>query len=145
VFLSPFYTSEVQTAANAISDPTQKAKALSVVNIPTFIWLDVVAKVPTLGDQLANASALAAASGRKYLVQIVVYDLPDRDCAAAASNGEFSIAAGGLTKYMNYIHQIVAQITSGLSDGFYVYLINVTFHRQSFPMSESSLSLSQIR
>jgi cellulose 1,4-beta-cellobiosidase len=144
VFLIPFYASEVQTAANAISDPTQKAKALSVANIPTFTWLDVVSKVPAHGDQLANASALAAAAGRKYLVQVVVYDLPDRDCAAAASNGKFSIAAGGLTKYMNYIDQIVAQIKSGLSDGFHVCLINVAFHRQSFPMSES-LSLSQIR
>ena len=109
-FLSPFYASEVQTAVNAISDPTQKTKALSMANIPTFAWLDVVAKIPSFGDQLANARSLAASSGWKYLVQVVAYDLSDRDCAAAASNGEFSIAASGLTKYMNYIDQIVAQI-----------------------------------
>lgn len=36
-----------------------------------------------------------------------MYDLPDRDCAAKASNGEFSIADGGLDKYKNYIDQMV--------------------------------------
>lgn len=36
----------------------------------------------------------------------VVYDLPDRDCAALASNGEFSIADGGVEKYKAYIDSI---------------------------------------
>lgn len=38
----------------------------------------------------------------------VVYDLPDRDCAALASNGEYSIADGGLAKYYAYIDAIKA-------------------------------------
>jgi cellulose 1,4-beta-cellobiosidase len=38
----------------------------------------------------------------------VVYDLPDRDCAAAASNGEYSIANNGVANYKNYIDTIVA-------------------------------------
>lgn len=37
----------------------------------------------------------------------VVYDLPDRDCAAAASNGEYSIANNGIANYKNYIDTIV--------------------------------------
>jgi cellulose 1,4-beta-cellobiosidase len=81
-----------------------KAKAASVANIPTFTWFDTVAKVPNLGTYLADAQS------KNQLVQIVVYDLPDRDCAALASNGEFSIADDGLNKYKNYIDQIVAQI-----------------------------------
>lgn len=36
----------------------------------------------------------------------VVYDLPDRDCAAAASNGEWSIANGGAANYKAYIKRI---------------------------------------
>jgi cellulose 1,4-beta-cellobiosidase len=35
-----------------------------------------------------------------------VYDLPDRDCAAAASNGEFAIANGGAANYKAYIDRI---------------------------------------
>ncbi|KAG6917927.1 Beta-glucosidase cel3A [Tephrocybe rancida] len=110
IYLTPFYANEVTAAAAAISDSTQKAKALKVANIPTFTWFDVIAKTSTLGTYLADASAKGKASGTKYLVQIVVYDLPDRDCAALASNGEFSIANDGLNKYKTYIDQLVAQI-----------------------------------
>ncbi|KAI0273466.1 cellulase CEL6B [Gloeopeniophorella convolvens] len=110
IFLPPYYAAEVQAAAAQISDATQKAKALSVANIPTFTWYDQVSKVPSLGELLGNASALGKSSGQKQLVEIVVYDLPDRDCAAAASNGEFSISNNGQANYFNYIDQLVAQI-----------------------------------
>lgn len=110
IYLSPVYAAEVQAAAALITDPTQKSNALSVANIPTFIWFDQVAKVPDLGTYLAAAQTLQNSSGQKYIVQIVVYDLPDRDCAAAASNGEFTIADNGQADYFNYIDQIVAQI-----------------------------------
>ena len=81
-----------------------------MANIATFTWFDVIAKTATLGTYLADAAAKQTASGKKYLVQIVVYDLPDRDCAALASNGEFSIANNGLANYKTYINQLVAQI-----------------------------------
>ena len=70
--------------------------------------MDVAAKVDTLGQYLAAADA----QGGTPLVQAVIYDLPDRDCAAKASNGEFSIANNGAANYENYIDQIVAQIKS---------------------------------
>jgi len=104
VFLNPEYAAEVKAAAALITDSTVSAKALKVANIPTFWWIDVVAKVPKLGDYLAAAAA------SNQILQIVVYDLPDRDCAALASNGEFSIANNGLANYKNYIDLIAAQI-----------------------------------
>ncbi|PPQ99543.1 hypothetical protein CVT26_008397, partial [Gymnopilus dilepis] len=107
VFLSPVYTAEVTAAAAQIADPSQQANALSVAQIPTFIWFDTVEKVPLLSEYLANASALQQSSGQEYVVQIVIYGLPDRDCAALASNGEFSISDNGQANYFNYIDQIV--------------------------------------
>nr|ADX07335.1 putative cellulase CEL6B [Flammulina velutipes] len=92
IYLSPYYADEVVAAAAVISDSSLAAKALKVKDIPTFTWFDVVRKVPDLGTYLADASAKGKAEGTKYLLQIVVYDLPDRDCAALASNGEFAIA-----------------------------------------------------
>lgn len=85
---------------------------MKVAQIPTFTWFDVIAKTSTLGTYLAEASALQKSSGKKYLVQIVVYDLPDRDCAALASNGEFSIANNGLNNYKGYIDKLAAEIKS---------------------------------
>lgn len=69
---------QVNAAAANIADATTKAQALSVANIPTFTWFDTVAKVPNLGTYLADASAQGKASGTPMLVQIIVYDLPDR-------------------------------------------------------------------
>ncbi|KAJ7172052.1 cellobiohydrolaseII [Mycena filopes] len=110
IFLTPFYAAEVAAAAANITDATTKAKALSVAKIPTFTWFDTAAKVPDLGTYLASASAQGKSSGTPSLVQIIVYDLPDRDCAAAASNGEYSIANGGQALYFKYIDALVAQI-----------------------------------
>lgn len=110
IFASPYYAAEVAAAAANITDSTLAGKAASVANIPTFTWFDQVAKVPTLGTYLANATALQTSSGNKQIVPIVVYDLPDRDCAASASNGEFSIADNGEANYKDYIDQLVAQI-----------------------------------
>ncbi|KAI0032821.1 cellobiohydrolaseII, partial [Vararia minispora EC-137] len=110
VFPSQFYAAEVQAAAAQISDATTKTKALSVANIPSFTWFDSVSKTPQLGWLLGNATATQQSSGQKQLVQIIVYDLPDRDCAASASNGEFSYATGGAQQYQGYIDGLVAQI-----------------------------------
>lgn len=51
-------------------------------------------------------------NGGNYAGQFVVYDLPDRDCAAAASNGEYSIADGGVDDYKNYIDTIRGIVTT---------------------------------
>lgn len=58
---------------------------------------------------LADIRAANQAGGN-YAGQFVVYDLPDRDCAAAASNGEFAIADGGVAKYKEYIDAIRTMI-----------------------------------
>jgi cellulose 1,4-beta-cellobiosidase len=82
-----------------------KAKALSVKNIPTFTWLDTIAKVPTLETYLQDAGT------KNQLLQIVVYDLPNRDCHAKASNGELLIDQNGVSRYKTeYIDAIVALI-----------------------------------
>ena len=62
---------------------------------------------PYLADIRAKNKAGA---NPPILAPFVVYNLPDRDCAAKASNGEFSIADNGQANYYNYIDQIVAQV-----------------------------------
>jgi cellulose 1,4-beta-cellobiosidase len=110
IYLSPYYAKEVDDAAAQISDASLKAKALKVKDIPTFTWFDVIAKTGDLGTYLADADRKGKAEGKKYIVQIVVYDLPDRDCAAYASNGEFAIANGGEANYRRYVDQLVAEV-----------------------------------
>lgn len=60
-----------------------------------------------MGEFLADIRAQNKAGASPPIAgQFVVYDLPDRDCAALASNGEYSIANGGVVKYKAYIDAI---------------------------------------
>lgn len=60
-----------------------------------------------MGEFLADIRAQNEAGASPPIAgQFVVYDLPDRDCAALASNGEYSIADGGVAKYKAYIDAI---------------------------------------
>ena len=64
-----------------------------------------------MGTYLSKIQKLnAAGASPPYMAQFVVYDLPDRDCAALASNGEYSIANNGVANYKAYVDAIAAQI-----------------------------------
>ncbi|KAJ3042363.1 hypothetical protein HDV00_007497 [Rhizophlyctis rosea] len=110
-FVQPDYASSVTTGASSITDSTLKAKALKVANVPVFWWMDTIAKAQRLPSILDAATAQAKSTSSQVLVQLVVYDLPDRDCAALASNGELSTANDGLNKYKTqYIDYIASTI-----------------------------------
>ncbi|KAF8587160.1 glycoside hydrolase family 6 protein [Ramaria rubella] len=105
-FLIPEYVNEVKAAVANITDATLATKAAEVEKVPVFFWMDMAEKVETLGTYLTAASA----AGSNQLVQAVIYDLPDRDCSAASSAGEFSIADGGAALYETYIDNIAEQV-----------------------------------
>ncbi|TGO17212.1 hypothetical protein BTUL_0019g00010 [Botrytis tulipae] len=109
LYANPYYASEISASAIPSLTGAMATKAAAVAKVPTFYWLDTAAKVPLMGTYLANIRALNKAGASPPIAgTFVVYDLPDRDCAAAASNGEYSIADGGLVKYKAYIDSIVA-------------------------------------
>jgi cellulose 1,4-beta-cellobiosidase len=114
-YLNPDYVSEVKTQAAADGNP---AAELAVANYQTAIWLDTIASIAGgttatgtrtgLQQQLTNAAAQGTAA-TPSLVEIVIYDLPGRDCAALASNGEIPATAAGLTEYeTQYISPIAS-------------------------------------
>jgi len=70
--------------------------------------MDTRAKVAQMDAMMADIEAKnKAGANPPILGNFVVYDLPDRDCAALASNGELAIADGGAAKYEQYIDSIV--------------------------------------
>lgn len=79
-------------------------------------------------------------AGGNYAGQFVVYDLPDRDCAAAASNGEYSIIDGGVAKYKTYIDTI-RDIIVEYSDIRILLVIGMLIVILSAGMTESSADL----
>ncbi|KAK0609506.1 1, 4-beta cellobiohydrolase [Bombardia bombarda] len=107
-----YYASEVSNIAVPSLTGAMATKAAAVARVPSFQWLDTAATVKTLmANTLADIRAAnKAGANPPNAALFVVYDLPDRDCAAAASNGEYSIANGGVANYKAYIDSIRAQI-----------------------------------
>ncbi|MFI6072443.1 glycoside hydrolase family 6 protein [Actinoplanes sp. NPDC051343] len=105
--------------AKGYVNPEWKAKADAeaggsrVSNSPTAVWLDRIAAINGTTDSSSNGSMgvqahldAALAQGAGY-IQFVIYDLPGRDCAALASNGE--LGPNDLPKYKSdYIDPIAA-------------------------------------
>jgi cellulose 1,4-beta-cellobiosidase len=121
-YLNPDYVTEVN--AQVAADGGNAAEA-AVAQSQTAIWLDTIASIAGgttatgtrtgLMQQLTNAAAAGTASDPS-LVEIVIYDLPGRDCAALASNGEIPATTAGLTEYetqyINPIATILSQFAS---------------------------------
>ncbi len=80
-----------------------------VANYPTFVWMDSIAAV-TGGNGYPRGLAGhldQALEQRANAIGLVIYNLPNRDCAALASNGELHIARNGLNRYRtDYIDAI---------------------------------------
>ena len=128
LYTDPDYGRKVAQSLTRVATGSADATLVKAASaFPTAVWLDRLAAIDGaksgggamgLVDHLDAAVAQQkAASGTGALkpmaVTLVVYDLPDRDCAAYASNGELSSAANGLsiykTQYIDRIAEIVAR------------------------------------
>ncbi|MEV4313684.1 glycoside hydrolase family 6 protein [Actinocrispum sp. NPDC049592] len=104
-------------SANAAAEPGGSA----VANQPTGVWLDRIAAIA--GTSTARGlrahldGALQQANGKPLVVQLVVYDLPGRDCAALASNGEL-----GPNDLPRYKSEFIDPIAAILADSKYASL-----------------------
>jgi len=75
-------------------------------------WIDRMSVIDNVTTILTQARMQATKSGNQVMVALVVYDLPQRDCAASASNGEIPCAdancvAGIATYKTDYIDEII--------------------------------------
>lgn len=75
----------------------------------TGVWLDGREAIKTrLMPVMEEARKQGQSTGKSVVVPLVIYNLPNRDCAALASNGELYLAQDGLNLYKtSYIDPIV--------------------------------------
>ncbi len=117
VYKNPDYAAKVQTSIAQTTDTGLRTKMQIVAQTPTFVWLDRMAAIPSsatstgLQAHLDNALAQQQA-GTPIVAQFVVYDMPGRDCAALASNGEIPLTADGLNTYKTQYIDVIAGIMS---------------------------------
>jgi cellulose 1,4-beta-cellobiosidase len=113
--------------ATVYNNPIWRANAVAgggsaIANQPTGVWMDRISAIAGnnsgstgawgLVQHLNEALAQDAANGSSPLVfQLVIYNLPGRDCAALASNGELGPTEIGRyrTEYIDVIAGILAR------------------------------------
>ena len=97
-------------------DPIWSAKAQAETNgskiakYNTAVWMDRIGAIaPTDGSYGLRDHLDAALAQNANVIQVVVYDLPNRDCHALASNGELKQGAEGSARYKTeYVDAIAA-------------------------------------
>ncbi|WP_437621762.1 glycoside hydrolase family 6 protein [Sorangium sp. So ce1151] len=99
LFVDPGYVAKVQSSIDKTTDETLKAQMKKVQQISTAFWLDRIEAVGQLSAHLDKALELQNATCSPVTSVIVVYDLPNRDCFAEASNGELRVEEGGVQRY----------------------------------------------
>jgi cellulose 1,4-beta-cellobiosidase len=131
---SPAVTARVDNpyqGAKVYVNPEWSAKAAAepggdrVARQPTGVWLDRIAAIEGVGGGMGLRDHLDEALRQKgdgeLVVQLVVYNLPGRDCAALASNGEL-----GPTEIDRYKNAYIDPIAEILADQKYAGLRIVT-------------------
>ncbi|MGQ5576387.1 glycoside hydrolase family 6 protein [Streptomyces sp. ECR3.8] len=114
-YLNPDYAELVDTSIARTADATLRDRMSAVKYRPTAVWLDRIAAVrggeansgrKGLRDHLDLARSQKR-PGQPITATFVIYDLPGRDCAALASNGELALDQAGLERYKrDYIDRI---------------------------------------
>ncbi|MFJ9584345.1 glycoside hydrolase family 6 protein [Streptomyces acidicola] len=119
------------SGAKVYVNPEWRAKANAesggsrIANQPTGVWLDRIAAINGVNGGMGLRAHLDEALRQKgsdeLVVQLVIYNLPGRDCAALASNGEL-----GPTELDRYKTQYIDPIAAILADPKYASLRIVT-------------------
>jgi cellulose 1,4-beta-cellobiosidase len=118
MYVNPAYTANANAEAAAQSG-TLAANMRTVGQQPTAVWFDSIAAVASFSTHLDQALAQGATAAL-----FVVYDLPGRDCAALASNGELPLTAAGLATYKTqYIDAIAAVARNTKYSGIRIVMV----------------------
>ncbi|MFI7450456.1 glycoside hydrolase family 6 protein [Nonomuraea sp. NPDC049714] len=133
---TPVHVANPYAGATGYVNPNWSARAAAepggaaIANTSTAVWMDRIAAIAgsasamSLREHLDEAVRQDAANGASPLtIQVVIYNLPNRDCSALASNGELRIAENGFNRYKT---EYIDPIAGLLDDPQYANLRIVT-------------------
>jgi cellulose 1,4-beta-cellobiosidase len=118
-FANSYYAGELETTIRNFlkqNDTLNAARVRTVQKTGTFVWVTSVSGLPSIDSTIAEARLEQARTSIPQIVQLVLYDLPDRDCSGGASGGEFSSAANGLELYKTTFVEPYAAKVKAASD-----------------------------
>src|SRR6185436_16658965 len=81
--------------------PEDGARLKTLTAFPTAVWLESLETAKLAGPTLDDALKQEAAGGGPIVPVFVIYNLPNRDCAAEGSRGELFVDKGGEALYQS--------------------------------------------
>ncbi len=154
-YVDPDYVAAVDKSRTLVNvGSADYTRITAARSFPTAVWLDRLAAidgakatggamglVDHLDEAVAQQRAGSGSTLKPMTLLLVVYDLPDRDCAALASNGELSSAANGLSIYKT---QYIDRIAGILGNSKYANLRIVTvIEPDSYPNMVTNLNIAK--
>ena len=90
-YVNPTFQKDIDSTLSSTTNSLEIKNLQIARNAPSAYWLDVRSKVKTDDTSLSSMNGIlldATSKTNSGLVVFIVYDLPNRDCNAKASNGE---------------------------------------------------------
>lgn len=115
LYVMPSFSEDIDSSiANA--EGKAKASLEKARDAPTAFWLDKMYKVKSDNSSLeALPGILSKAANTGQLATFIVYDLPNRDCHAKASNGEICCGKTNPDGTCDYLDAVDGQCEDGLA------------------------------
>jgi len=116
-YINPDYAGEIEYSIAHTSDSILQAQMRQVQLIPTAVWLDRIDAI--IGGEKNNQrlsleghliQALAQQKDKPMVVELVLYNLPNRDCSALSSNGTLDFRNNGIKRYQAEFIDRIANI-----------------------------------
>jgi len=116
-YINSDYAREIEYSIAHSNDGALQAKMRRIQSMPTAIWLDRIAAIDggeknnqRLSLQQHLVQALAQQTDKPMLVELVLYNLPNRDCSALSSNGTLDFRNDGIKRYQTEFIDRIADI-----------------------------------
>jgi len=103
-------------AFKAKNDTLNAARARTVQSIGTFVWVTSRSGLSSLDTTIAEARAVQKKTRKTQIVELVLYNLPNRDCSGGESGGEFELLENGLELYKHEFVDPYAKILAAAGD-----------------------------
>ncbi|KAK4032126.1 glycoside hydrolase family 6 protein [Parachaetomium inaequale] len=101
-FVNPKWAAKLDQTLRSFlwkGDIVNSLRTYKVQKTSSFVWVSKRADLSNIDDAIAAARKAQKQTGKKQIVGLVLYNLPDRDCSAGESAGELSSSENGLELY----------------------------------------------
>lgn len=105
LFVNPKYSESLEQTKNFFLNAKDAGNAGKIQfvqeRVGTFVWISNVASLQDIDKAIESARVTQRGTGQEIIVGLVLYNLPNRDCGAGESAGEFKLDENGLERYKN--------------------------------------------